>query len=117
MEFFISTLGALLPQTPLLITWGIGITFTLIFWKKHPTVSALALTAFSGFIVLSILDIFFNISLPGIMLEQGLGPAQAAQFFIIKTAVSSILHTVFWVVLMIALFGWRQNNQKLEKTE
>lgn len=119
MEDFVATLGSLMTMLPVLMTWIIGIILAIVFWKKHPAVSALTLIAFSGFMALSVLESYLRILLPRIMLDHGPSVSNTATIFILISAIFSSMHAVFWAILIIAIFGWRKKDPEsvLRKSE
>ncbi|PWH17486.1 MAG: hypothetical protein DDG60_01870 [Anaerolineae bacterium] len=111
MEYFLPTLGSLLTQAPVLLTWIIGIVLAIIFWRKHPAVSGLTLLAISGFLILDIVNAYLNIRLPSLLLEQGVSPSNSMPIFIFRGVISSIINAVLWILLLFSIFGWRRKDK------
>lgn len=107
----------LLIQLPVIAVWIIGLILAFIFWRKHPKVSILTLVAILGFLVILIADTYLNIKIPRLMNERGFTVAQMSSAYAIKSQVSSILSPVFWILLGVAMFGWRSKQDISIKEE
>ncbi len=64
MEYVGSTLGSLLVQLPLYITWLVGIVLAIVWWKRHPRVSLLTVIGLAAMLLLTILFSIANLWLP-----------------------------------------------------
>jgi hypothetical protein len=106
-EFFLRLWTQLLPQLPLYLVWLIGLFLALVRWRRHPMPSLLATIAF----VLFLVGAMVGTLLFAWVLSQQHDAAWRAEVVgwmisliaLGRTAVS----TVAWVLLLIALFGWR----------
>jgi hypothetical protein len=83
----------------------------MVFWKKHPTVSLLALIALVGLLVLSLVGTYTNTWLPISLHARGMSTGRIGIELGIISVTSSILSTAFWILLVIALFGWRNRRE------
>jgi len=82
----------------------------IILWKRHPVVSALALIAFGGSLVLSVVDAYISVRLPSLM-QQGLATQNVGAIYILKGVIFSILDAILGGLLVVAIFGWRKKDQ------
>jgi hypothetical protein len=107
-------LAVYLVQIPLYLVWLVGIILSIVFWKKHPTVSLLTLIALAGLLILSIVGVYTSTWLPMTLHAQGLSTARIGIELGIISIASSILSTAFWILLVVALFGWRKGREGLQ---
>ncbi len=113
MGYFSATLVVLLlDQAPMLLIWIIGIVLSIIFWRKHPAVSALALIAMGGLIILDIINTYLSFRLPSLILERSWSLSSTGFVFAFSKMVSPILRAIFWVLLITSIFGWRNKKDK-----
>src|SRR5574340_1814182 len=98
---------SLLSQLPLFAVWIIGLIFTIVLWRKHPKVSLLVFISVLGLLALSIADTYLNIWLPTLVTEHGYSLAKVGSLYTIKSHGSSFTAAIFWALLGIAVFGWR----------
>jgi hypothetical protein len=92
-----------LPQLPVYLVWLIGMLLALVRWRRHPVPSLLALVAFTLFLMSAMTATLLHV---WVMSEMDLELSRAWMFSLIalgRTAVG----TVAWVLLLLALFGWR----------
>lgn len=101
----ISTLQILLYRLPVFITWITGIILALVYWKRHPKVSLVALMAFIGFIFLSIIAAVYSALFPVIMSKYKLSMMMYNTVF---NLFISLLNMGLSALLLVAVFGWRK---------
>ena len=87
MEIMILAASQLIPQLPLLVTWGVGISLSLIFWRRHPQVSLLTIAALAIFLGQTLLSSFVNIWIPLSIAREGRSPAQVGSLFAVIATV------------------------------
>jgi len=107
MEYLPVIGASLLSHGPLYAVWLVGVIFAALRWKRHPRVSLFAILALVLTMFLSIVAMSFSIILPLYMHRDGM-PAERISIFIgVWSLVTSTLQAGCWVLLLIALFGWR----------
>ena len=114
MNTFLPYLSVYLLQLPLYLVWLVGIILSIVFWKKHPTVSLLTLIALVGLLIISIVGTYTSTWLPISLHAKGMSTGRIGIELGIISIVSSILSTAFWILLVIALFGWRKGREGLQ---
>ena len=77
MEIMIPLAMQLIPQLPLLVTWGVGISLSLIFWRRHPQVSLLTIAALAIFLGQTLLSSYVNVWIPLAVAREGRSAIQA----------------------------------------
>jgi hypothetical protein len=87
---------------PLLWAWVVGIVLAIRRWRKHPAVSLATITAFVlGFLDAFVLRALIYESLPG-------------DNHLVKRVITSIPDGIMWVLLLVAIFGWRGKGPALD---
>ncbi len=84
----------------LIPVWLVGIVLALVFWRRHPRVSLLALLALLGFLALQMFEM-------GMFLLWGGYLPPNAWLLSIRYFSRLICPPVLWALLLVALFGWR----------
>jgi len=92
----LSLLVAILTQLPVYLVWLVGVILALVGWRKHPSVSLVALIAF---VVLSLLALVTQIIAP----RQGVGWGAAGIVFF-----EALIRAGVWGLVLAAIFGWRK---------
>jgi hypothetical protein len=111
MDKLAPTLAVLLVQLPVILIWLIGQILSLVFWRRHPKVSLLTFIAMIGFLIVSIIGTYLNIWLPLTLRERGLAISQIGIALTVSGLINSFVSAVFWVLLVIAIFGWRSRQE------
>jgi hypothetical protein len=91
------------PQVPVYLVWLVGMLLALTRWRRHPIPSLLALIAFTLFLMSAISGtLLSNWAILGDHpnLERGW---LLSAISLVRTGIS----TVAWILLLLALFGWR----------
>jgi len=102
-------LGRLLTQIPLLIVWIVGLIIALVQWKNYPRVALLVLIALLGFFLTTIMSSAAYALIPMFFLRDGdYSASHIGMAYTIYGVIHAILDTVFWVLLLLATFGWRK---------
>jgi hypothetical protein len=103
-----STLPNFLMNVPFYLTMLVGMVLCIVFWKRHPMVSMLALIAF----IILIIDSLFGLALTAWITSSATGGGmKVSQIGVVSAAVNclrSILNVTAWVLVMISIFGWRK---------
>jgi len=92
----LSLLVAVLTQLPVYLVWLVGVILALVGWKKHPSVSLVALI---GFVVLSLLALVTQIITP----RHGVNWNLAGIAFF-----EALIRAGAWGLVLAAIFGWRK---------
>jgi len=108
MDNLVPLLSVLLFQAPVLIVWTVGLVLAIVFWKRHPKVSLLALIAILGLMITSILGSLLRIWLGAWMDQFGAPFGRANITLVVYQVASSLISAVFWALLVFAIFGWRK---------
>ena len=88
--------AAILTQLPVYLVWLVGLILALATWKKHASVSLVALIAF---VVLFLLALFTQLSTP----HYGVNWGQAGVAFL-----EALIRAGAWGLVLAAVFGWRK---------
>jgi hypothetical protein len=107
MEFVIPTVFQLAIHLPEFAVWIVGIYLAMSRRHEHPTGYPLAAIAFGIFLVLLVISVTVTIALPGLVIQQGMTARQLSLIFGLFGIVASIISTVAWVLVLIALFRRR----------
>jgi hypothetical protein len=87
---------AIFTQTPVYLVWLIGIVLALVNWKKHSSVSLVALIAF---VVLFLLAFVTQLITP----HHGVNWTQTGIAFF-----EALIRAGAWGLVLAAVFGWRK---------
>lgn len=108
MEYVLGLLPALVTQLLVISVWSIGIVASLIFWRRHTRVSLLTLIACAGFLIMSIVSAAMTAAIPRLVSEGGLNPSEVGGIFGIVNIISGFIQAILWILVLIAIFGWRK---------
>lgn len=100
-------LGSFVSQIPFIVAWLVAIILSIVYWKRHPTVSLLTVIAMLLFIVGSLVGSTVTSVLPYML---GVAARTAGLLIGIGRAITVIVQTCGWIMLIIALFGWRSKS-------
>ena len=89
-------LAAILTQLPVYLVWLVGIILALVGWKKHPSVSLVALI---GFVILFLLALFTQLT----TVRHGVNWSQVGVAFL-----EALVRAGAWGLVLAAMFGWRK---------
>jgi len=87
---------ALLTQTPVYVVWIVGVILAIVSWKKHPSVSLVALIAFVMLFLLAIVTLLSAVR-TGV---NGMRPGLAF--------LEALIRAGAWGLVLGAVFGWRK---------
>jgi hypothetical protein len=97
-------LGRYLPQIPLLAVWLVGLVFALVRRRRHSRVSLLAAVGLVIFIGrAALVPVASYVALRRASDAAELGLSQG-----IIGIVSALVATAGWMLILIAVFGWRR---------
>jgi hypothetical protein len=100
-------LAQLAFRTPLFIVWLVAIVLALVWWKRHPRVSAFVLAA----VVILGAQSFFSAwmtFLPITLTRAGRTHAEVGAIMSAYGLASTFVSAVGWALLLPAIFGWRR---------
>ena len=95
-----------LPWFPVYLAWLVGAILALVRWHRHPRVSLVMLLATALFILGMLLGVasFWVISQ---QVASGWSAREVGYAAGIINLVRSLLNTIAYTLLLIAVFGWR----------
>lgn len=96
-------LSVLLGQSPLLITYIVGICVSIAFYQRRKTSALLSLVAFGIFLVADLGSIFSTQWLMS-QISSGVEAAETSMLFAAVHLVVSAVHVIALVLLMVAIF-------------
>ncbi|HEY3289527.1 MAG TPA: hypothetical protein VGK87_05305, partial [Anaerolineae bacterium] len=92
-------------QIPLIVAWLVAIVLSIVYWKRHPAVSLLTMVAMLFFIVASLVASTLTGVVPFML---GIAARTSLLLVSIGRVITVIIQTCGWIMLIIALFGWRR---------
>ena len=104
--YFATFLAVILPQIPLYLLDLIGLGIAIARRERHPKVSLLAGVYFLGSFVLGLAGLGFSL-MPLYMTTQGASVSDFSTMLGLLNFLMIALRIVFMIVLMFAIFGWR----------
>ena len=109
MEYLFPILGSYLVQVPLLLVWLVGIFLAMFRWGRHSKVSLLMLIALIILFAQSLFGTFLSVWLPlSATRDGGMSATQLGSMMSMVGIVRTISTTIAWILILIAVFGWRQ---------
>jgi hypothetical protein len=108
-DVILPTLSTYLFQLPLFLVWLAGIILAIMRWQRHPRVSLLVLIALILILIETIINSFLGIWIPLMLSQQGATPGQMGTILAIWRLFASILGAVTWGLVLVAVFGWRDD--------
>jgi hypothetical protein len=114
MDIRFAVLSSLLIQLPIILVWLVGVALSLVFWRRHPTVSAMTLIAFIGFLIVAIIGTYLNTWLPITLQQRGLTAGRIGTILAVTGIINALVHTCLWVLVTMAIFGWRKKQEPLQ---
>lgn len=101
-------MSTLVFQIPIYIAWLVGVILAVVNWKKHAKVSLLAVIAMVLLFIQSVAGSVLSVWLPMNLMKQGVPSARIGMLMAINSAVGMLIHLIVWVLILIAIFGWRK---------
>ena len=97
-----------LTRMPLYLVWLVGIILGLIYWRRHPRISALATIAFGGLFAAMLFNpVGGPWGSPWAFGSRWTG-SQMNFMLVFGGLFSTLLSTAAWVLILLAIFGGRQ---------
>jgi hypothetical protein len=87
---------AILTQTPVLLVWLVGVILAIVGWKKHPSVSLVAVIAI---VILFLLAVVTELA----AVRNGLNGFRPGVAFL-----EELIRAGAWGLVLAAIFGWRK---------
>jgi hypothetical protein len=112
MEILYAVLASLLAQLPVFLIWLGGAILCLVFWKRCPRAALFTLIALILFFGISLFDNYLSIVVPIYARERGWSASQTGVYFAVKGVLASLARAVAWVLVLLAIFGWRNKEAK-----
>lgn len=97
----------LLPTLPILLVWLVGIILAIVNWGKYPRVSLVALIGLGLLLLLTFTGTAISALLPFLMQRPGTSAPGIANIWGIFNIVLGLLRAGAWVLILVAIFGWR----------
>lgn len=104
----VPTLTTYLVRLPVLLVWFVAFILSLVFWRRHPKVSLLTVVALAILFVQSLVGTWLSMWLPLVLNERGMSLSQIGLISGARGVLASLISCVAWVLLVIAIFGWRE---------
>jgi hypothetical protein len=98
---------SLIIQSPLFLVWLVGAVVALVRLPKHAAVSVLLLIGFALMFLGSIGSAVAYAWLPRLMAARHGGVEHAQLIYGAVGFANCLLHAVGWVLVLVAVFGWR----------
>lgn len=95
-------------QFPVWLAWLAGLIVAVRFWRQHPRVSLVTVIALVLLLVLSVISTFVSLWLPLTLVKQGVASTMVGTILGSINFVIRLLEGVAWGLILIAIFGWRQ---------
>jgi hypothetical protein len=94
-------------QVPYYVVWLVGIILCAARWQRHPTVSLLALLGFGLLLVQSLVGTFLFYWVVRQQSDAGWTSQQLSSYLTALNLARTAVSSVAWVLILVALFGWR----------
>jgi hypothetical protein len=111
MDYFSTILMIALPQTPLFLVDIIGFIIAIVRKDRHPRISLLAGIYFVGSFFLSVVGLGVSIMPLFISQTHALGVSDIGMIVTVMGLVNITLSTILAIILLFAVFGWREMKQ------
>lgn len=109
---FLALLRQFLPLLPLFLVWLAAGVYALVTWRRHPAVSLLTLAAVAVLIVTGIVGTLAFWYLLRNRAELMLSASTIGLLMSVLSIARSCLNTVAYVLLFVAVFGWRTSSAR-----
>ena len=87
---------AIFTQTPVYVVWLVGVILAIVGWKKHPSVSLVALIAFVVLLLLELVSLIIAAHNGVLVGHPGI------------TFLEALIRAGAWGLDLAAVFGWRK---------
>jgi hypothetical protein len=117
METAAALLSVLASHAPVYLTLLAAIVFAIIRWSNHPKVSLMAVLGTSSFLLLSMSGAAVSVWLPlHLRVTRGMSVLQMGQVMAVWSIAMSFMQAGSWVLVIVAMFGWRSPSTNRDET-
>jgi hypothetical protein len=102
----VPTIQTVLVQIPVLLVWLVGVVLALVYWRRHPMVSTLVLTALGLLFITALFGASLNWWLP-LIHARGVPAARFGLIIGIISIIRAMINATAFALLLAAIFGWR----------
>ena len=99
--------AVLFGQAPTFLAWIVGLVVAVTRWSRHPQVSLATVVAIGLAIVLTATGTMLSVWLPFHMRAEGRSIGEVGQATAVIALTLSTLQAGNWVLVFVAIFGWR----------
>jgi hypothetical protein len=96
-----------LPAIPLFLVWLLGALLCIVWWRRHPVGSLIALIAFGLFFLQAFIGTCLWYWLDRRYLYEGWSIDESTNARSILSMCRTVVSTIGWILILVALFGWR----------
>jgi hypothetical protein len=108
-EVVFPAITSLIVLVPNMLVLLIGIAVAALRWQRHPRVSLLAIIALLVTLLLDIGSTLFSTIVPISMMRAGESASRVGMVVGSVTVLLRLISAGCWVLLLVALFGWRDS--------
>ena len=101
-------LGVYVFQIPFYLVWLAGLILAIVFWKRHPKASLLAVIGLAGIFLLNVISVYTSTFLSMDLYTKGLSTVEIGRTLSIRTIVSNILTAGCWGLVIASIFVGRK---------
>ena len=101
----------LLVDSPVLITYGVGVVLSFSRWKRHPRISSLTLAALTILLATAVAFTMIYAMLPIYLNRQGIGFSRYDEIYMSVGVIRSLIHAAAIAILFAAIFGMQRERQ------
>ena len=104
----LQTFSVYLTQLPVYLVWVVGIVLAIINWRRHPGAAQLTLAALFLFFITSIEGTAISSWLPLTLHARAMAARQMGIVSGIVSVIRAIFNALAFAILLVAIFGWRE---------
>lgn len=108
MVRFSAILTVYAAQIPFYLVWLVGLILAIVFWKKQPKASLLAVIGLAGIFILNVVGTYTSTFLSMNLYESGMSTREIGIAMGIRTIVFNILGASFWGLIIASIFVGRK---------
>lgn len=112
--WYVSLLGALLPQIPLYLIYLVGSVIAVMRWKRHPRVSLYLLVSIAVSFVAAIILTVVQMWLPYYLARLKFDANMYTYYFYALRLISSLIGALTFGLILLAVFAERPAHSRLE---
>ena len=113
MVRFSAIVAVFAAQLPFYLVWLVGLILAIVFWKKQPKASLLAVLGLAGIFILNVLSIYINTFLSMDLYKSGMTAAEVGRAMALRTIVFNILGAGFWGMIISSIFVDRKRTPEM----